>query len=52
MITNMAQKFCIHLFLINRLVNYQIFHPKILYFKKLLKIFLIHILYLKLPQKE
>ena len=31
---NNNQEPCIHLFLINHLVSYQIFHPKILYFKK------------------
>ena len=35
-IISKIQESCIHLFLINHLVNYQIFHPKKLYFKKLL----------------
>ena len=32
MIINKIQESCVHLFLRNRLVYYQIFHPKIVYF--------------------
>ena len=33
-ITNKIQESCIHLFLINHLVNYYIFHLQILYFQR------------------
>ena len=35
-VINKIQESCIHLFLIDRLVNYWIFHPRTLFFKKLL----------------
>ena len=31
-VNNKIKQSCIHLFLINHLINYEIFHPKILYF--------------------